>query len=78
MLDALTLAKEIYKGCRPSSEWRKTGIRESVLNAFESEMLERSASKVMDSAAAADFLHSEIVLYEANEPRGRSLKRKND
>ena len=78
LLDALTLAKEIYKGCRPSSEWRKTGIRESVLNAFESEMLERSASKVMDSAAAADFLHSEIVLYEANEPRGRSLKRKND
>lgn len=78
LLDALTLAKEIYKGCRPSSEWRKTGIRESVLHTFESEMLERSASKVIDSANAAEFLHSEIALYEGNEPRGRSLKRKNN
>lgn len=76
LLDALTLAREIYKGCRPSSEWRKVGIRESVLNAFESEMLERSATKVIDSAAAAKFLHSEIVLFEGDEPRGRSLKRK--
>jgi hypothetical protein len=38
-------------------------------------MLERSASKVTDSAAAAEFLHSEIVLYEGDEPRGRFLKR---
>lgn len=77
LLDALSLAKEIYNGCRPSSEWRKTGLRERVLNTFESEMLVRSASKVIDSAAAAEFLHSEIALYEGDEPRGRSLKRKN-
>ena len=51
-------------------------MRECVLNEFESEMLERSATKVNDSAAAAQFLHSEIVLYEGDEPRGRILKKK--
>ncbi|MNL15558.1 hypothetical protein D3C87_1365500 [compost metagenome] len=51
-------------------------MRESVLNEFESEMLKRSAIKVKDSAAAAQFLHSEIVLYEGDEPRGRFLKKK--
>jgi salicylate hydroxylase len=75
LLDALTLSRTIYNKCRPNSEWRKKGIRESVLQTFEFEMLERSASKVTDSAAAAEFLHSEIVLYEGDEPRGRFLKR---
>lgn len=76
LLDALSLARGIAKGCRPLSQWRKVGVRESVLNEFESEMLERSTSKVHDSAAAAQFLHSEIVLYEGDEPRGRCLKKK--
>lgn len=76
LLDALALARAISKGCRPMSQWRKTGIRESVLNEFESEMLERSAIKVKDSAEAAQFLHSEIVLREGDEPRGRCLKKK--
>lgn len=75
LLDALVLAREISRGCRPLSQWRKVGIRESVLNEFESEMLERSASKVKGSAEAAEFLHSKIVLHEGNEPRGRCLKR---
>ena len=39
-------------------------------------MLERSAVKVKDSASAAEFLHSEIALYEGDEPRGKVLKRK--
>ena len=73
LLDALSLARGIYKGCRPLSEWRITGIRESVLNDFEAEMLERSATKVKDSAEAAQFLHSEIVLHESNSPRGRFI-----
>lgn len=77
LLDALALARGISRGCRPLSQWRKAGIRESVLTEFESEMLERSATKVKDSAAAAAFLHSEIVLYEGDEPRGRCLKKKN-
>ncbi|KUJ62491.1 monooxygenase [Flavobacteriaceae bacterium CRH] len=76
LLDALTLARGILKGCRPLSHWRKAGIRESVLTDFETEMLERSAVKVKDSADAAQFLHSEIVLHEGDEPRGRCLKKK--
>ncbi|MES2487974.1 MAG: NAD(P)/FAD-dependent oxidoreductase [Bacteroidota bacterium] len=77
LLDALTLARGILKGCGPSSDWRKTGIRISVLNEFEAEMLARSAVKVKDSAAAAHFLHSEIVLHEGDAPRGRCLTKKN-
>lgn len=76
LLDALKLARRISRGCRPLSEWRKSGIRESVLTEFEVEMLERSATKVKDSADAAQFLHSDIVLHEGDEPRGRCLKKK--
>lgn len=76
LLDALSLARGISKGCKSLSHWKKAGLRESVLNEFESEMLKRSATKVKDSAAAAQFLHSEIVLYEGDEPRGRFLKKK--
>ena len=78
LLDALALARGISKGCRPMSQWRKAGIRENVLNEFEAEMLERSAIKVKDSAEAAQFLHSEIVLHEGDEPRGRCIKKKED
>jgi 2-polyprenyl-6-methoxyphenol hydroxylase-like FAD-dependent oxidoreductase len=76
LLDALSLARVISRGCRPFSQWRKVGLRKSVLTEFESEMLARSATKVNDSAAAAQFLHSEIVLHEGDEPRGRILKKK--
>ena len=76
LLDALALAREISKGCWSKSQWREAGIRASVLTEFEAEMLERSAVKVEGSAEAAEFLHSDIVLYEGDEPRGRSLKRK--
>ncbi len=76
LLDALSLARTISKACRPQSNWQEKGIRESVLTSFESEMIERSSVKVQDSASAAQFLHSEIALYEGNEPRGKVLKRK--
>ena len=76
LLDALALARRISRGCRPLSQWRELGLRESVLTGFESEMLERSASKVKDSAEAAKFLHSEIVLREGDAPRGRCIKKK--
>ena len=75
LLDALALARGITKGCRPLSQWREAGVRESVLTEFESEMLQRSATKVKDSAEAAEFLHSDVVLFEGDEPRGRCLKR---
>tara|TARA_R110002049_G_scaffold286624_4_gene468431 strand:+ start:1874 stop:3316 length:1443 start_codon:yes stop_codon:yes gene_type:complete len=76
LLDALSLAREITIECRPKSNWRERGLRKSVLDGFETEMQGRSASKVKDSAMAAKFLHSEIVLHKGNEPRGRVLKRK--
>lgn len=76
LLDALSLAREIYKKCCTGINWRENGLREHLLNPFEAEMLERSAVKVKDSAAAAEFLHSEIALYEGDEPRGKVLKRK--
>ena len=78
LLDALALARGITRGCRPLSQWREVGVRNSVLTEFESEMLERSATKVKDSAEAAQFLHSDIVLHEGDEPRGRCLKRKGE
>lgn len=75
LLDALALARAISTGCRPLSNWRDAGLRKSVLNGFELEMIERSASKVKDSEEAAQFLHSEIVLHQGDEPRGRCIKR---
>jgi 2-polyprenyl-6-methoxyphenol hydroxylase-like FAD-dependent oxidoreductase len=74
LLDALALAREILKGCGHSSQWREVGIRKSVLTEFELEMLTRTASKVKDSAEAVHLLHSQIVLHEVNEPRGRIKK----
>lgn len=76
LLDALSLAREITKKCTKSSNWKEIGIRKSVLNDFESEMITRSANKVKDSAEAAKFLHSKSVLQEGNEPRGSVAKRK--
>lgn len=75
LLDALSLAREITKKCTKSSNWKEIGIRKSVLNEFESEIITRSASKVKDSAEAAKFLHTEIALYKGNEPRGSVFKK---
>ena len=69
LLDALALARAISNGCRPKSQWRTAGIRNTVFSQFETEMLARTASKVIESAEAAKFLHSEVVLREGNEPR---------
>lgn len=76
LLDALALARGISAGCAPGSNWNEDGLRKRVLTDFEVEMLARSASKVKDSAAAAQFLHSEVVLEKADAPRGRSTKSK--
>jgi 2-polyprenyl-6-methoxyphenol hydroxylase-like FAD-dependent oxidoreductase len=76
LLDALNLARQITKGCNPYSNWKEIGLRKALLNEFEAEMLKRSAVKVKDSAAAVEFLHSNIVLLEADEPRGRCMNRK--
>jgi 2-polyprenyl-6-methoxyphenol hydroxylase-like FAD-dependent oxidoreductase len=75
LLDALSLARNISIGC--TSKWREAGLREVVLTEFEEEMLERSASKVKDSAEAGEFLHSKGVLREGNGPKGRCLRGNN-
>jgi hypothetical protein len=49
-------------------------VRLSLLKEFEEDMLRRSAAKVKDSAEAAHYLHSEIVLREVNQPRARVAK----
>ncbi|MEP0074274.1 MAG: NAD(P)/FAD-dependent oxidoreductase, partial [Marinomonas sp.] len=77
LLDALALARSITKGCWSLSQWREAGLRKSVLNEFEEEMIARSSIKVEGSADAAEFLHSDAVLFEGDEPRGRCLKREN-
>jgi 2-polyprenyl-6-methoxyphenol hydroxylase-like FAD-dependent oxidoreductase len=74
LLDALSLARKISITCGPFSKWREFGIRKSVLTDFEAEMLERSSIKVKDSNQAAQFLHSEIVLQEGDQPRGSCFK----
>ena len=73
LLDGLALARAISKGCRPTSQWRGLGIRKSALIEFEAEMIERTASKVRDSAYAVSMLHSEFVLFEGDGPRGRLI-----
>lgn len=75
LLDALMLARMVYKECTNSEQWKKDGLRKTVLESFETTMLERSAPKVRDSAAAAEFLHTEVVLLEGNETRGGRFKR---
>jgi len=75
LLDALALARNISIACTPLSKWREIGVREIVLIEFEEEMLERSASKVKDSAEAVELLHSKGVLREGDGPKGRCLRR---
>ena len=77
LLDALSLARNISIACTPLSKWRETGVRGIVLNEFEEEMFVRSASKVKDSAEAVKILHSEGVLREGYEPKGRTLRGNN-
>lgn len=75
LLDAVSLARMIVRGCGLRSNWRVAGLRNRVLSEFEAEMLERSAIKVQDSADAAEFLHSEVVLHESDQPRGSCLRK---
>ena len=74
LLDALALARHISIACTALSKWRETGVREIVLTSFEEEMLARSASKVKDSAEAAELLHSKGVL-RGDGPKGRVFTR---
>jgi 2-polyprenyl-6-methoxyphenol hydroxylase-like FAD-dependent oxidoreductase len=63
LLDALSLARIIYKASAEGSE-------QHALREFEAEMLTRSAVKVKDSADAARFLHTDVAMFEGNVTRG--------
>jgi 2-polyprenyl-6-methoxyphenol hydroxylase-like FAD-dependent oxidoreductase len=76
LLDALLLSRMIYAECKPGSEWQKKWLRKTVLEKFESEMIQQSASKVQGSREAAHLLHSEAVLHDGDTPRGRWIKTK--
>jgi 2-polyprenyl-6-methoxyphenol hydroxylase-like FAD-dependent oxidoreductase len=74
LLDALALARKISITCGPDSNWREIGLRKMILTEFEKEMVERTTAKVEGSAQAAKLLHSDAVLHEGDEPRGRGLR----
>jgi 2-polyprenyl-6-methoxyphenol hydroxylase-like FAD-dependent oxidoreductase len=74
LLDALALARAITTQCNHSDLWKKNGLRNEVLTAFETDMMARSAVKVKESRKAAQFLHSAIVLQEGNITRGGIAK----
>jgi salicylate hydroxylase len=66
LLDALSLARAIYRTAATDEGSVKNALRE-----FEAEMLPRSAVKVKASAEAASFLHTDIAIGEGDMPRGR-------
>jgi len=75
LLDALSLARSISQARRAGSGWQELGLREVALREHEEKMIKRTSVKVKESAKAAQFLHSEVVLYKGDEPRGRCLQR---
>jgi 2-polyprenyl-6-methoxyphenol hydroxylase-like FAD-dependent oxidoreductase len=74
LLDALALARSIYINCKSLEKWRELGLRTQVLTDFEKDMITRSALKVKESRAAAEFLHTDVVLQEGNITRGGCAK----
>lgn len=73
LLDALALARAISNKCSTQSDWKEIGLRKILLNTFEQRMVERTQSKVQGSAEAAKLLHTDAVLHDGDEPRGRGL-----
>ncbi len=69
LLDALSLARTIYKADAIDENSEKKALRE-----FEAEMLPRSAVKVKASAEAARFLHTDIAICEGDMPRGTAAE----
>ena len=74
LLDALALARSININCKSPEQWRELGLRTKALTDFEKDMMVRSAVKVKESRAAAEFLHSDVVLQEGNITRGGCAK----
>jgi len=69
LLDALSLARTIYKTGNSANGFAKEGSVTNALREFEAEMMTRSAVKVKASAEAARFLHTDVAICEGDMPR---------
>ncbi len=69
LLDALSLARILYKKGTPAEGSAQNSLRE-----FEAEMLPRSAVKVKASAEAAHFLHTDVAIFEGDMSRGDAAR----
>lgn len=76
LLDALDLAQLIYENKNSRSNWKKNGIKQTLLTPYESKMISRTTPKVLDSAMAVEVLHSPNVLSKCDQPRGSIVKKK--
>ena len=73
LLDAVLLARKIYSVIRTTTNDKNQTIHERIpqaLGEFEEEMIQRSAIKVLKSAEAASFLHSDVAIQVGNVTRG--------
>jgi salicylate hydroxylase len=80
LLDALSLARCIYRHCIPSRHEHdgKDKVDQNVviqrcslaIAEYEHDMVTRSAVKVQASAAAAQFLHTELAIQQGDVTRG--------
>ncbi len=73
ILDALDLARAIATKCGSKTKWRQLWLRKILLTDFEKKMLDRTTPKVHDSALAVKLLHSQAVLHDWDQPRGRGI-----
>ncbi len=73
LLDALSLTKSIYRAANGSGDLQEL-IRKAI-EAYEAEMLPRSAVKVKASAEAAKFLHTSVAIEPGDVTRGGASKR---
>ena len=73
LLDAILLSRKLYKSVYADKTSKNVSLNDSIttaLSEFEEEMLDRSAIKVLKSANAAQFLHSEVAISKGNVTRG--------
>lgn len=73
LLDAILLSRKLYKSVCVDKTSKNVSLNDSITTAlteFEEEMLDRSAIKVLKSANAAQFLHSEVAISKGNVTRG--------
>ena len=83
LLDAVLLARKLSSVSRVNNNKKfkdnEHNINDRIRDAlamFEEEMLERASVKVLKSAEAAKFLHTEIAIQEGNITRGAAASNK--